>query len=63
MLVVEVAVELIKVVKRCALDKYRNAFLNLALPMFVLSEPGPPKTTKLRSVDSIILQISTYLLD
>lgn len=44
-----VTVELIKVVKRCTLDKYRNAFINLALPMFVLSEPGPPKTTKLQN--------------
>jgi len=42
-----VTVELVKLlVNNRPLDQYRNAFINLALPMFVLSEPGDvPKTT------------------
>ncbi|CAE1293129.1 UBE1L2 [Acanthosepion pharaonis] len=42
-----VAVELLKVVSGFPLDKYRNCFLNLALPMILLSEPGPAETTKI----------------
>lgn len=40
--------ELIKVVKKVQLEDFRNSFLNLALPMFVLSEPGPVSKTVLR---------------
>lgn len=42
-----VSVELIKIVKQSSFGSYRNVFINLALPMFVLSEAAPPKTTKL----------------
>lgn len=40
--------ELIKVVKKVPLEGFRNSFINLALPMFVLSEPGPVSKTVLR---------------
>lgn len=42
-----VSVELIKVFKKVQLEDFRNSFLNLALPMFVLSEPGPVSKTVL----------------
>ena len=42
--------ELIKLLKNLPFEKYRNAFLNLALPSCTLSEPGPAKSIKLREV-------------
>jgi len=39
--------ELVKLVKSLDIDKHRNAFVNLALPMISLSEPGPAKVVKL----------------
>ncbi|GAB1603006.1 ubiquitin-like modifier-activating enzyme 6 [Argonauta hians] len=42
-----VAVELLKVVNQQPLEKYRNCFLNLALPMMLLSEPGAAETMKI----------------
>lgn len=42
-----VAVELVKLVNGFPLHKYRNCFLNLALPLILLSEPGPAETTKI----------------
>eukprot|EP00106_Octopus_bimaculoides_P021056 XP_014788498.1 PREDICTED: ubiquitin-like modifier-activating enzyme 6 [Octopus bimaculoides] len=41
------AVELLKVINKHPLEKYRNCFLNLALPMMLLSEPGAAETLKI----------------
>ncbi|WAR00961.1 UBA6-like protein [Mya arenaria] len=43
-----VTVELVKVVCQLPRDRYRNCFLNLALPLLLLSEPGPAETTTIR---------------
>jgi ubiquitin-activating enzyme E1-like protein 2 len=43
-----VAGELVKIlIQRKTAEPYRNAFLNLALPLFSFSEPAPPAKTKL----------------
>ena len=44
---VQVSVELLKVVKRGPIELYRNAFLNIALPLIVLSEPAPAQRTQI----------------
>eukprot|EP00826_Nyctotherus_ovalis_P044102 TRINITY_DN4733_c0_g3_i1.p1 TRINITY_DN4733_c0_g3~~TRINITY_DN4733_c0_g3_i1.p1 ORF type:complete len:529 (-),score=187.98 TRINITY_DN4733_c0_g3_i1:63-1649(-) len=41
-------IELIKTLKKADTSLHRNAFLNLALPLLSLSEPGPPPVTELR---------------
>ncbi|KAH3830157.1 hypothetical protein DPMN_103395 [Dreissena polymorpha] len=43
-----ISIELVKVVLGLPIDKYRNCFLNLALPMFLLSEPGPATKTVIK---------------
>jgi hypothetical protein len=48
-----VTIELIKVLQKRPLDAYKNAFLNLALPLLLLSEPGPCSRTTLRYVFTI----------
>lgn len=40
-----VSLELVKIVQKQPLDKFKNCFLNLALPYFQLSEPGPATRT------------------
>ncbi|XP_074650739.1 ubiquitin-like modifier-activating enzyme 6 [Tubulanus polymorphus] len=40
-----VSIELLKLVKQVSLEEYKNCFLNLALPIVVLSEPGPVQRT------------------
>ncbi|XP_053405676.1 ubiquitin-like modifier-activating enzyme 6 isoform X2 [Mercenaria mercenaria] len=40
-----ISVELVKVVQGQPIEKYRNCFLNLALPVFLFSEPGPAERT------------------
>ena len=45
-----VTLELIKVIQNGPLDSYKNAFLNLALPLLLLSEPGPCSRTVLRYI-------------
>lgn len=43
-----VTIELLKVLQKAPLEKLRNCFLNLALPVIVLSEPGPVVKNVLR---------------
>jgi len=45
---VQVAIELAKVVCDAPIEHYKNAFLNLALPLFVFSEPAPAVKMKMR---------------
>lgn len=33
------------------LENYRNTFANLALPLFAMAEPVPPKTTKFGNLE------------
>lgn len=42
------SLELIKVLVKTPLEKLKNCFLNLALPMMILSEPGPPPKTTIK---------------
>ena len=42
------AIELVKVVKNAPIEHYKNAFLNLALPLFVFSEPASAVKTRMR---------------
>lgn len=44
----QVTVELIKVMDSLPLDVYKNTFLNLALPIVLLSEPGPVEKTVIK---------------
>lgn len=50
-----VTIELIKVLQHRPLDVYKNAFLNLALPLMLLSEPGPCSKTLLKEGVSVSL--------
>lgn len=43
-----VAIELIKLLDKLPLEVFKNAFLNLALPVIVLSEPGPVEKTVIK---------------
>lgn len=43
-----VCLELLKLVQKKAVDAYRNSFVNLALPIFAISEPVPPAKVKSR---------------
>lgn len=43
-----VTIELIKYIKGSQLDDFRNAFLNLALPVVAASEPAPAKKTEIK---------------
>ncbi|CAD7936676.1 unnamed protein product [Amoebophrya sp. A25] len=46
--------ELYKIAQKCKmLDRYKNGFVNLALPLFVLSEPMEPVKTKSREFDPV----------
>jgi ubiquitin-activating enzyme E1-like protein 2 len=47
---VQVTIELIKIIKGSPFDDYRNCFLNLALPVFVFSQPAPATRTVIRYV-------------
>lgn len=41
-------IEAIKIVKKLQLKDFRNAFLNMAVPLLTLSEPGPVIKSKIR---------------
>jgi len=41
-----VCLELYKVVLAKPVESFRNTFANLALPLFAMAEPMPPKTVK-----------------
>ncbi|KAK3583563.1 hypothetical protein CHS0354_026151 [Potamilus streckersoni] len=43
-----ISIELVKVVEKFPREKYTNCFLNLALPIMLLSEPGPAERTVIR---------------
>ncbi|XP_041365685.1 ubiquitin-like modifier-activating enzyme 6 isoform X1 [Gigantopelta aegis] len=43
-----VSLEIIKVIDHLPIEKYKNCFLNLALPLILLSEPGPAEKTVIR---------------
>lgn len=51
------ALELVKVVQGARKEDYRNAFLNLAVPIMQSTEPGPVPETKLTD------EITTNLWD
>ena len=42
-----VCLELYKVVQAVPMERYRNTFANLALPLFAMSEPMPSKVRSL----------------
>ncbi|XP_066918728.1 ubiquitin-like modifier-activating enzyme 6 [Clytia hemisphaerica] len=42
------SLELLKIIAGSPLENLKNCFLNLALPMMVLSEPGAPPKTKIK---------------
>jgi len=50
-----VSIELIKIMKRMKLEDYKNAFMNLGLPLFNLAEPSAPEKTKITDSVSVTL--------
>ncbi|CAG5125849.1 unnamed protein product [Candidula unifasciata] len=50
-----VTIELIKVLHKAPLEQLKNCFLNLALPVILLSEPGPVTKTVLREGLSVTI--------
>jgi len=50
-----VMVEMYKLFIHEDVEKFRNSFINLALPLFVLSEPMPPLKTTTKDYDPILL--------
>ncbi|XP_012944645.1 ubiquitin-like modifier-activating enzyme 6 [Aplysia californica] len=50
-----VAIELIKVLAKAPMEQYKNCFLNLALPLILLSEPGPVQRNVLREGLSVTM--------
>jgi len=50
-----VGLELYKILIHDNIEAFRNAFVNLALPLFVLSEPMPPNRTRSKAYDPILM--------
>lgn len=50
-----IGLELYKLFIHDNLESFRNAFVNLALPLFVLSEPSPPLRTRSKAYDPILM--------
>ncbi|RUS91761.1 hypothetical protein EGW08_000469 [Elysia chlorotica] len=50
-----VTIEMIKVLARAPMEHLKNCFLNLALPLMLLSEPGPVQKTVLREGLSVTI--------
>ena len=46
-----VSLELYKVLQSKALEAYRNTFANLALPLFAMAEPIPPKVFRFNDME------------
>lgn len=43
--------ELLKLIQQKVLEAYRNTFVNLAVPIFALSEPLPPAKMKYKEME------------
>ena len=50
--------EFIKIILHKPFNQYKNAFMNLALPLFALSEPGEAQKTKIS--DSLFTTVSSF---
>jgi len=50
-----ILIELYKLAQGLELEKFRNGFVNLALPLWVFSEPTPPITIKSKDYDPILM--------
>jgi ubiquitin-activating enzyme E1 len=50
-----IMIELYKLAQGLELDKFRNGFANLALPLWVFSEPMPPVVVKTKEYDPILM--------
>jgi len=49
-----ILIEIYKLAQGLELEKFRNGFVNLALPLWVYSEPMPPITIKSKDYDPVI---------
>ncbi len=45
-----VCLEMYKVFNNAPLEKYRDSFANLALPLFAMAEPKPPVTVQFKDL-------------
>lgn len=50
-----VSIELVKLLEKFPIEAYKNCFLNLALPVIVLSEPGPAEKIVLKEGLSVTM--------
>eukprot|EP00003_Mantamonas_plastica_P023490 TRINITY_DN4238_c0_g1_i1.p1 TRINITY_DN4238_c0_g1~~TRINITY_DN4238_c0_g1_i1.p1 ORF type:complete len:1011 (-),score=457.88 TRINITY_DN4238_c0_g1_i1:44-3076(-) len=50
-----VTIEMIKLLKGCELEAFKNTFMNLALPVFQMSEPGAAPSRKINDKVSITM--------
>ena len=55
-----VCLELYKVLQGKKVEDYRNTFANLAIPLFAMSEPVPPKTFKFSRPDGSAMEWSLW---